>query len=192
MFGTLAIVMAMALPQAATGVEEKVKSDVSAEVAQTKLGGMWYEGFVDPDGNIEGCQVLVAVGDGDAAGKVCEKIVGRRAIPARDNDGKRTYGYYLGSFSFSPEVPQMPASVLQSGLTFAAKGLPEGKAQRIGIAVSVDDKGKVTACESGIESALAKVACQQVQGMDMPVGKSKKGETIAYLRPLIVEFQPDG
>jgi hypothetical protein len=191
MFGTLAVVLAMALPQVAAGVEAKVKSDVSEEVAQSQLGGMWYEGFADPDGAIESCQVLVAVGDAAAAAKVCDQMVGRRVTPARDAASHKAYGYFLGSLSFSADVPQMPAGVLQSDVTIAAKGLPGGQGARVGIAVNVDSAGKVIACDSGDESALGKVACQQASTMDMPIGKSKKGETVAYLRPMIVEFQPD-
>lgn len=191
MFGTVAVILAMALPQAAAGVEDKVKSDVSAEVAQSGLGGMWYEGFVAPDGTIEACNARVAVGDAAAATKVCDHLVGLQATPARDPKGRKAYGYFFGSFSFSPTVPQMPVGVLPSDLTIAAKGLPGGKSARIGVAVNVGSDGKVTACEAGGESPLGKVACQQATGMDLPVGKSKKGKAVAYLRPLIVDFQPD-
>lgn len=190
MFGSLAVILAMALPQAAPGMDAKVKTDVSAEVAQTKLGGLWYEGFVDPDGNIESCQVLVAVGDTEAATKVCNQMVGRRVTPARDSESHKAYGYFLGSLSFTPEVAQMPVGVLQSDMTIEAKGLPGGQRTRVGIAVNVGSDGKVIACDPGGDSPLGKVACQQASTMDLPVSKSKDGAAVAYLRPLIVEFQP--
>lgn len=191
MFGTLAVILAMALPQAAAGMDAKVKSDVSADAAQSGLSGMWYEGFAAPDGTIEGCEARVAVGDAAAATKVCDQIVGLRVTPARDAEGHRVYGYFLGSLSFSATVPQMPVSVLRPDVTVNARGLPEGKRARIGVVVSVDGGGKVTACEAGSESPLGKVACQQAAGMDLPVGKSKKGAAVAYLRPIIVDFEPD-
>jgi hypothetical protein len=153
---------------------------------------MWYEAFAGPDGTIEACRVRVAVGDAAAATKVCDQIVGRRVMPAHDPEGHKIHGYLLGSLTFADNLPQMPVSTLPADLTIAAKGLPDGKSARIGLTIEVGKDGKVIACQPGGEtSALGAVACQQVDGIEMPVGKSKAGAAVAYLRPMVVDFEPD-
>jgi hypothetical protein len=192
MFWTAAIVLAMVLPQAAAGTATKIKSGVSDDVRESALGGMWYEAFAAPDGTIEACRVRVAVGDTAAAAEVCDHIVGLRVTPAKDPEGHRTYGYFLGALSFADNLTQMPVNALPADMTIAAKGLPDGKGARVGVTVEVGSDGKVLACQPANEaSALGKVACQQVGGTELPVGKSKAGAAVAYLRPMIVDFEPD-
>lgn len=188
MFGLIAAMMAMAVPASSAGMALNIQSAVGSEVLESGLASMWYEAFVAPDGTIEGCTVRATMGDAKAAPKVCSAIIGRKVSPAVGADGQPTYGYYRSALNFSDNLDPIAPDAVAADLALQVQGLSVARA-RVGVTVSVGADGKVLACEGS--AGLARTACEQVKGLDLPVRKAKSGAAVGYLYPMIVEFQQD-
>jgi hypothetical protein len=190
MFGLIAAIMVLAIPESSPGMAEKVASSVGDDVLETNLVGLWYLAFVSPEGTIEKCNVVAVLGDDRAAKraaeKVCGKIVGRRVKPAIGLEGRPAYGSFIGSISLAENLERMPVETLPPDLTIQTSGLNG----RVSINVAIGDDGKVLGCERGDGSdQLARRACDEVRQLGFAVEEAKDGRAVAYMRPMFVKFE---
>jgi hypothetical protein len=186
---TILAAAALALPDAAGDFARQVERDVPREVLETDVAGIWYQGFVDPEGKITSCAIRGAMGETNSAALACQAVKGRHITPATI-DGKAAYGVYRGAIVLTANPFDPDDIVFAPDVQLEVEHLPSDKPLRTELIVMVDEQGRISQCRSsdGRNPAYARVACDQAKEILMPVGKSESGEAVAYVYPLTYEF----
>jgi hypothetical protein len=152
--------------------------------------------FVDPDGKVLDCKVLVPTLSEDKNAQICGPISGKDSgAGAKGPDGP-TYGVIVVSkvlrADFGLAGPPMPN--ITPDLEIDVSQMP-GKEQRkrVGLTVYIDEHGKVQRClpEPGKDLEFSRTACQQSAANVFPIKRGKTGEPVGYVTGIAVDFVRD-
>jgi len=184
---------ALALPAVTPEFEVSARNDVPRSVMKTDLAGVWYEAFVDPSGKIMSCEVIAAMGDADGAKKICKTLVGKQVTPARDSQGKATYGAFRSHVTLATNLGQLGETDIGADMAVQTDNLAAGASVRANIVVEVDGAGKVTSCEAanGVSTSYTRAACSAAKMVKLPLRSTSQG-TVGYVYPLAVDLTDKG
>jgi TonB family protein len=170
---------------------EAVRNDRSAAAE--------YELTIDPEGKLEKCAVLRAVGDEQLAAQTCAIIRSARFRFTRASapDGTPVHGvirttskFYLPDTTLGRAIRDQDFSSLD--VDVSVQSLPDGidDPATFKVASMVDRDGKVVACEPApdVRDDLADAACGQVQAQVWATVQDSLGAAVPHVREFVVRF----
>ena len=162
-----------------------------------KSAAVMLDLLIDPEGNVVRCSQSSAVGDKNLADKMCGIAEKKKAEPARDAKGRRSFGFRRDFASLSLPGTSQAEAIGDVGpspdIDFEVASVPAGTTSPVlvSVTIAVDKAGKTTGCEFSKDSknsAFGAVACQQIGGMDFPKLTDSGGRAVSYIRPMTVRF----
>ena len=168
-----------------------------------------FRAVIDPLGKATDCKIEQVI-DNDFGGLVCEHVLSTPFSPARGPDGKPAYGVIRNLVTFwSPGYRELKSIVhgktrsylagrMTPELILATKSTPGVLTERrdVFLAVMMDSEGHVSSCTPLSDKraeGLTMPACAQATALwTDDVLKNSEGLAVPYVRPLTVEFEPEG
>ena len=148
-----------------------------------------------PEGNLIRCDILVSSGHADLDKASCAAAVGSKAIPARDETGKYTYGTYNVGFTFVRSGKTIAAPP-NADLSLVVNQMPEKDrpfSTRLA-ALLVDDAGRVRTCVSLVfgengRSPLDRTLCALARSeLSLKPARDENDLPVASVQTFSVEF----
>lgn len=158
----------------------------------------YFHAEVSASGKVSQCNPITHVGNERLANEICKILKRKRVSPAIGNDGHALPASYDTSLKFflpgTKEGDQVRGTEFDrpADIDVSVKNLPGGVSQsEILIAVSLDQKGKVTGCSAlnaRDNAALVSAGCSVASNYEGSVLVDNKGATVPYLTTLKVSF----
>lgn len=198
---SIALLGASALAAATLGDDpgrRLLRSYPTADLAARRSAAIEYVLKIDPEGKLEECTILRAVGHEELASKTCAIVRSARFeyTPATSPDGIPAYGVIRTSSSF--HLPGTRAGRAIGKHKFApevelrVEALPEGTSDPLDVTVvtMIGVDGRISACEFGPKERadLAEAACLQLRSSEWDRIVSKAGAAVPYVREFKVRF----
>jgi hypothetical protein len=168
------------------------------DVREDRSASIEYELTIDPEGKLEKCTVLRAVGDERLAGKTCAiiKAARFRYTRATTPDGAPAYGViHTTSKFFLPDTTLGRAirdhdfgPELEVYLQTLPNGVDDPTSVKVVTVIGPD--GKVVSCEAAPDARadFAEVACDQVQTQGWGEVVNPAGAVVPYVRAFEIRF----
>ena len=189
--------MALAAPSLPPATAGKAPSDYPAWAVRTGQSAfVYYEMFVDPDGEILRCDILTSAGSERLAKEICAMRRRIKLVPAVDSDGNPSFGkireetkLFLPGTPLGEEVAKLKA---RAEFELAVESLPpenDGRLE-VDLAMHIATDGLVTACtgKEGAQAAYAKAACAALESQPFALETTADGAPVSYVREVSVEF----
>jgi hypothetical protein len=158
--------------------------------------------FVGPDGTILDCQVLYTERSKSGGARYCRNAPRQKvAQPAVGPDGSAAYGVLrfgrISRVEYSSGDASPPDNIrLAPDLELEVQSLPPPfkKRMRVTSVALVDANGKLAQCrpDGHALADYAKVACDQLKQVPLPVRRAKDGQPVPYVKELDVDFVTSG
>lgn len=165
----------------------------SADVAVvTGSGAALYEVFIAPDGWVEDCRVLQSDYSATNNARVCDELLLLQArTPARGPDGEPIHATAVvsrqrgGSKAPSPALVEVEVASLPGAA---------GGRKTVGLAVLVDETGRMSECQpsSGAADDYSRVACDQAKGLRFTSREDRRGRAVPYVAQISIDFVAGG
>ena len=167
-------------------------------VREGRSAAIEYELTIDPDGKLEQCNTLRAVGDERLAAQTCAIIEAARFRYTRATapDGTPSYGViHTSSNFFLPDTAQGRAIrdySFDPEIEISVQALPDDvdDPADVKVVTVIGTDGKMAACEpvADVRGDLAEVACRQVQSREWARVVDLAGTAVPYVREFVVQF----
>ena len=174
----------LALPEPSVGMFRSLGTGASDRgVVQAEL-------FIDPEGVVVACTIVLPELSREAGAARCARVIGKGGgEPAIGPDGKATYGTtFVTRMERGRALPdrEVPADV-----QVALPEMPEGRdTVRVELIVNIAADGEITHCSNGQkgQEEIGAFACRYAQSQRLIIKNGADGEPVSYVTWFSVEF----
>jgi TonB family protein len=167
----------------------------SMAVADKRSGTVRSVVTVGPDGRVRNCAIVNSSGSRDIDDITCKAFIARAHYkPATNDQGIPCFGVVASKsrwITTGPSTPKVDYSDIELVIRpVAGLKLPLS----IGVTLSADAAGRVTACETIDKNApmLHRVACDQAKRLSpLPIVHDDQGQPVPFVRNAAILFKAD-